>query len=379
MLKENLVFLPDSPYSDWIIARSEQVVEGVSDYVTFGNTPKNFQSPKCKQIGVELTELKKFAKTLSSYQRIIIHYHNELIAYLLERADFPSNKVIWVLWSGDLYNTPFYDQQIYLPLTRTFGEQTIPKAPRGMQLVKERVKYLLGRPGFLTFKNSFQRITFIATFFDGDLRNAERVFSKKYNLIPFALLSAEELLDPSLFKVSLKNESSSKILLGHAGVPENNHLDLFAKLKVMDLPHSFMCPLSYGNPAYCSEILRQGNLHFGDRFEPVTRFLPREEYYTMISSAGFAVFNTLIQQAFGNILGLLFIGVKVYLHEQNSIFEKMKRIGVLIYSMEEMTIESLSQPLTSKQIEHNREILRNVFSNERVNEFYRNLIQFKAS
>lgn len=379
MLKENLVFLPDSPYSDWIIARSEQVVEGVSDYVTFGNKPKNFRSPKCRQIGTQLTELKKFAETISHYQRIIIHYHHDLTAYLIERADFPSNKIIWVLWSGDLYNTPFYDQPIYLPLTRPFGDQTLPKVLTGMQMIKEKVKFLMGRPGFLTFKRSFQRINYIATFFEGDLRNAERVFSKKYNLIPFALLSAEELLDPSLFKVSLKNESSSKILLGHAGVPENNHLDLFAKLKEMDLPHSFLCPLSYGIPAYCSEILRQGNLHFGDRFEPVTRFLPREEYYKMISTAGFAIFNTLIQQAFGNILGLLFIGVKVFLHEQNSIFEKMKKIGVFIYSINEMTIESLSQPLTSKEIEHNREILKNLFSDERVNEFYRNLIQFKAS
>lgn len=378
MTKENLVFLPDSPYSNWIIARSEQVVEGVTDYITFGNSTKKFQSPKCRQIGTQLAELKKFAEIIPRYKRIIIHYHHDLIAYLLERADFPANKIIWVLWGGDLYNTPFYDQQIYLPLTRPFGEQTLPKVPKGMQLVKERMKYLLGRPGFLIFKRSFQRINYIATFFEGDLRNAERVFSKKYSLIPFALLSAEELLDPSLFEVSLKNESASKILLGHAGVPENNHLDLFAKLKEMDLPHTFLCPLSYGNPTYCADIIREGNLHFGDRFEPVTRFLPRDEYYTMISTAGFAVFNTLIQQAFGNILGLLFIGVKVFLHEQNSIFEKMKSIGVLIYSIGEMTAESISRPLTFEEIEHNREILKNVFSDFRVNEFYRNLIQFKA-
>lgn len=379
MLKENLVFLPDSPYSDWIITRSEKVVGGVSDYVTFGNTIKKFHSKECRQIGIQLAELKEFAKIIPSYQRIIIHYHHELIAYLLGKADFPSEKIIWVLWSGDLYNTPFYDEPIYLPLTSPFGVQTLPTAPKGMQLLKEKIKYLLGRPGLLTFKNSFKRIHYIATFFEGDLRNAERVFKKKYSLIPFALLSAEELLDPALFKVSLKSGSSSKILLGHAGVPENNHLDLFARLKEMDLPHTLLCPLSYGNPIYCAEIINEGNLQFGDRFEPITRFLPRDEYYKMISAAGFAVFNTLIQQAFGNILGLLFIGVKVFLHEQNSIFEKMKRIGVNIFSIDELNAESLSQPLTPEEIDHNRDILKNVFSEVRINEFYRSLIQFKAS
>lgn len=374
MPKENLIILPDSPYSKWIIDRCEKVNSGKNHYITFCSSIPSYPLPMLDIKGVSLAILREVANSLKEYKSIVLHYHNDVLGFLLEYGKVNPDKVSWVLWSGDLYNSPFFDRPIYLSKTKAFTEGSILKRPKGANWIKELLKFYLRRPGYFTYKNSFQRVGTIASFFEGDVAHASRVFKKQYRHLPFALLSFEELVKGiPAEKISKPGE---KILLGHAGVPENNHFDLFPKLENLAVNRLLVCPLSYGNSIYIEAVSNYGKSLFGDRFETIVDFLPRDEYYLKLSEMGFAVFNTLIQQAFGNILGLLYMGVKVFLNPENSIYQQLKGIGVTVFSIDELTEQSLRETLSKAQINSNQELLKINFSEDKVNEYYSRLLKF---
>lgn len=372
MPKENLIFLPDSPYSQWIIDRCERVYPDKNHYINFCADIPKYPHASLSVKGTSLDELHEVAHSIKNYTKVILHYHNDILGYLVDCAKVPAEKVNWVLWSGDLYNSPFYDRPVYLPKTKEESEGNIIKAPEGINWIKQALKYYLNKPGYFAYEKSFQRIGTIASFFEEDVAHASRVFKKKYKHLPFAILSFEELLKgiPET-KISGPGE---KILLGHAGVPENNHFDLFLRLEKLSSERLLVCPLSYGNTIYIQSVSELGKSLFGERIEIISSFLPRDEYYLKLSEMGFAVFNTLVQQAFGNILGLLYMGVKVFLNQGNSIYQQLKKIGVIVFSMDELNEESLEKTLTFAQINHNRELLKVSFSEEMVDGYYRSLL-----
>ncbi|MBC6367458.1 TDP-N-acetylfucosamine:lipid II N-acetylfucosaminyltransferase [Algoriphagus sp. AK58] len=367
-MTQNLILLPDSPYSDWIIERSEKVAVGVNRYVCYSNSFKYNSNPKILRKDYLLSLNKRDA---NSYQKVIIHYHNELSGFFLEKNNIPKNKVIWVLWSGDLYNTPFYNRAIYKPLTNQFiGSNNLYKL-QGLKILKEILKYFLKMPGYFDYKRSFQRIGTIASFFEKDVENAALIFNKDYKRIIFAILSFEEMIRGLPEKHYIK--LGEKILLGHAGVPENNHLDLFQRILSLNSSRTLLCPLSYGESSYIQKVVEKGEELFGYRIEFVRDFMPRDEYYLKLSEVKFAIFDTLIQQAFGNILGLLYLGVKVFLNEENSIYYQLKKMGLLIFSINNLSSE-IEIELTIDQINTNREILIEYFSEEKINDYYKLLL-----
>lgn len=372
MPKENLIFLPDSPYSQWIIDRCERVYPDKNHYINFCADVPKYPYARLSVKGNSLQELHEVANSIKKYKKVILHYHNDILGYLLDFGKVPAEKVSWVLWSGDLYNTPFYDRAVYLPKTKENSEGNIIKAPDGVEWVKQGLKYFLNKPGYFAYKKSFQRIGTIASFFEGDVAHASRVFRKKFTHLPFAILSFEELVK-GIPKAKI-SEPGEKILLGHAGVPENNHFDLFDRLKMLSSQRLLVCPLSYGNPTYIDSVSQLGKSLFAERIEIISSFMPRDEYYLKLSEMGFAVFNTLVQQAFGNILGLLYMGVKVFLNHENTIYQQLKKIGVLVFQMEELNEENLENTLTFAQINYNRDLLKVSFSEEVVNGYYSSLL-----
>ncbi len=372
---QNLVFLPDSPFADWIIDRCDRLFPGLNDYVTFDENPKKISSAQVKTIGLDEKKLRDFSKKVSSYQRVIIHYHHELTAYLIELADIPSSKIIWMLWSGDLYNSPFYKGRVYLP--QTFALDSVFKfQPLSLKSkVKEVVKFLLNKPGYFVYKKSFKRITQIGSFFPGDVINASKSFNKEYSHIMHGILSVNEQLK-DMDHIS-PGDLGDAILLGHAGVPELNHLDLMTQLKECFLNRKIICPLSYGNPEYIKEVKKSGLELFSASFFPLEDYLPRAEYYQILIQSSFAVFGSLIHQGFGNIMTLLHLGMKVFLYTENPIYRQLTDLGLLIFPLENASPEDFQIRLTNDEVNYNRTLLNELLSDQKVDEYYRNVYQLE--
>ncbi|MCR5605353.1 MAG: TDP-N-acetylfucosamine:lipid II N-acetylfucosaminyltransferase, partial [Treponema sp.] len=121
----------------------------------------------------------------------------------------------------------------------------------------------------------------------------------------------------------------TNILLGNSASRENNHLDALDFLsKFADDNIKIYCPLSYGDTEeYKKEVIEKGTSILKNKFEPVIKFMPSEEYADFFSKMNVAIFNNNRQQAMGNITLASFLGCKVYLKQNTTMWRQYVEIG----------------------------------------------------
>src|SRR5690606_3599639 len=174
----------------------------------------------------------------------------------------------------------------------------------------------------------------------------------------------------------LRVDSDAKdILVGNSNSLENNHLDVFDTIKRTGLKEKVFVPLSYGNnQKYKKTVLEEGRKYLGDNFQPLLDFMKREDYLRLLSGCSTAVFYHYRQQAMGNILALLYMGVRVYLAEKNPVYQYLKRIGIIVFDFDkEFSLYSNSILEPEKQ-EINRNILDKIFSKDALQSQYEELV-----
>ncbi len=104
------------------------------------------------------------------------------------------------------------------------------------------------------------------------------------------------------------------VLLGNSANPTNNHLEAL-RLLCGRLPPggAVVAPLSYGTAprAYAAAVAQAGRDMLGERFQPLTEWLPIEAYHTRLARCGVVFMNHRRQQAVGNICAALHRGASV--------------------------------------------------------------------
>ncbi|PZX57774.1 4-alpha-L-fucosyltransferase (glycosyl transferase family 56) [Algoriphagus ratkowskyi] len=366
-MRKVLVILPDSPYADWIIHKVQLLNGNQCDFVCFSVERNHIKSSVCKFLLSGSSEYLEFFNDTNKYDRVVIHYHNQETGYFVEKFKIASEKLVWILWSGDLYNSKFYTKSLYFKMNLAWIEANSDKIKSNSRF-KERLKSKLGKVNSYDYKKSFQRIKYIGTGFLKDVEEAENTFRKSYDIIPHTILSVNELFEVKSF--STIQSKGEKLLLGHSGALENNHLDAIEFLQESGVTHDILCPLSYGNETYIQAVISAGRDAFGEKFQPRTAFLPKFEYYNMLTEVGFAVFFLKVQQAFGNILGLLFLGVKIFLPKENSIYVNLSDKGFLLFSLEDLSNNSLGNILNEQDRLVNRNLILKFFSEDKIAESY---------
>lgn len=184
----------------------------------------------------------------------------------------------------------------------------------------------------------------------------QKLYNPFVQRVPFTYYPIEYITKNKLLRAS-----GSDILLGNSASATNNHLEAFDLLRRFNLgDKKIVAPLSYGSPRYAKAIINEGNEQFGDRFVPLTSFLPLEEYNQLMSSCGIVVMNHYRPQALGNIISALYMGCKVFLNN-TSIYQYFNNLGCHIYSIEKDLIatEKALQLLSDEEVTHNRTILKN--------------------
>ena len=173
--------------------------------------------------------------------------------------------------------------------------------------------------------------------------------------------------------------SKDSILIGNSGYIMGNHLDVFDALKDFDLINfnKIIVPLGYGEESYIVEVSNKGKEYFKDKFVPITSFLPLEEYNNYLKSAAIAIFNNRRQQAVGNILALLWFGSKVYLSSKNPFYDFLIRNNCIVYDVDiEFAKRTVLEPLNIDQQNHNRSIISDLFSEEKLLKSLSDQLQF---
>ncbi|TMQ73046.1 MAG: hypothetical protein E6K80_01120 [Candidatus Eisenbacteria bacterium] len=107
--------------------------------------------------------------------------------------------------------------------------------------------------------------------------------------------------------------NGATILVGNSGHPSNAHAEVFRILaRLRDPTVQIVSPLSYGHRRYVSSVIALGRELFGERFQPLTEFLPAAQYARLIRGTDAAIMNHDHQQALGNIIAMLMMGKKVF-------------------------------------------------------------------
>ena len=177
-----------------------------------------------------------------------------------------------------------------------------------------------------------------------------------YKFLKFSYYPLELMLSSLNDRVN-----NNDILIGNSASLSNNHLEVFEKLNSLNLKESnIYCPLSYGDNIYAKEILRKGEFFFKDKFKPLLKFMEVKEYNTILKSCGIVIMNHYRQQAVGNVMTMLYLGAKVYLNKKNTLYHYLKRINVIIFSVEdELNAENKDafKNLSIDEQNHNRKII----------------------
>ena len=114
------------------------------------------------------------------------------------------------------------------------------------------------------------------------------------------------------------------ILIGNSATASNHHREALAALeKYKNEEIRVYVPLSYGDKAYAGEITEYGKGLFGEKFVPMTDFMPKDDYFRFLMSIDVAVFANDRQQAMGNIVALLLAGKKLYMRDDTTMWESL--------------------------------------------------------
>lgn len=257
-------------------------------------------------------------------------------------------KVFWFVWGYDIYNTPHNNPYVKLALLHPKSQKAIRKvyAQRRPSVYKQ-VKWGIKR--FL--KNIFD-------YKHQDHNDERRVYVKAVERIDYfagvfpleySLLVGKPGFRAKEVEFELANPVDwtpcpdelptigENILIGNSADINNNHLDLIDYLKNLDLKgRKLIIPLSYGGSMeYASMVKSAYKDAFGESAMILMDYMPREEYYNLLSTAGYAVFFHERQQASCNVEELLRHGVKVFFSKTSLNYRHYTETGYNVYTVQD--------------------------------------------
>jgi dTDP-N-acetylfucosamine:lipid II N-acetylfucosaminyltransferase len=240
----------------------------------------------------------------------------------------------WIVWGGDLY--------CYRDIRRTIKE----KLKEGMRQI--------------VIKNVGGLITHIKGDYD-----LAKVWYKAKGKHYYSFMYPSNLYEEFDFtSVQIKTDKKY-IQVGNSADPSNNHIEIFGKLLTLrkNADYEIICPLSYGKSSYAESVIQKGYELFGNKFIPLTEFMPFGKYLEILAKIDIAIFNHKRQQAVGNITTLLSLGKKVYIRDDITTWEFCKDHNLIVYSVNN-EFEGLFEPLPIEVKNMNKASMKKQFSEE---------------
>lgn len=248
-------------------------------------------------------------KNMNQAMHIYIHsFFISRIVELLFIQPWLLKKCRWIIWGGDLYS---------------YREPKI--------TIKEKIYEYMR-------KKVIRNIEYIIALVKGDFDLAQKWYKTraKYHFGVYIDSTNFEILDN--YKVS-KEHNEINIQIGNSGDPTNQHLEALNVLKKFREENiRIFVPLSYGgNEDYRNEIVRRGYEIFGDKFKPILDFMTIKEYSQHLCSMDIAIFNNNRQQGLGNMWVLFYMGKKVFIRSDSTMWSHFKEVvDVEVWKFEEI-------------------------------------------
>ena len=296
---------------------------------------------------------------IDDYDLVILHSLSSVWFNFIKKL--PKNiPIVWLGWGYDYYD--LLSKKLLLDETCQ-----ISTADKGCRSIFTGLKEIIKKIILPNKRKIIERINYFSPVLESEYEMVKEALNlRKFpEYIYFNYGSLEKNLIKSFNK---KIVNGDNILIGNSATDTNNHIEIFQLLKCIKLDESIkvICPLSYGNETYKKNIINIGNNMLGERFEPLVEFMNIDDYISKIISCRVVVMNHVRQQAFGNIITMLYLGAKLFLREENPIYIFLKNKGAIIYSIQDLEKNNdlIYEKLMDYEIIKNQNILRDFISED---------------
>lgn len=347
-----LHLLIDEKFSDYVVSQfSAKSMQSDFAIVSFTREMKHFHHVNSVLYynQTKQEDLDQLLEHIQTYNAVVFHgLFEPWQDWLLERI--PSSiKVAWSVWGGEIYSRPDSLTSFLSPLTKIIAYIYHLKRKSNKSL------YIIPR-------ESFQRIDYCLTYVNEEYEFCVNYLQTNFKHLHYTYYTLEEMIG------YLKNSrcEGNNIWLGNSATIENNHLESLLRLKRIGIGNrKIVMPLSYGIPWIRNLCLKVGYGLFGNRFTPLVEFIPREEYNAKMLDCAVMIQGHLREQAHGNIVTGLWLGMRVYLSENGIDYKHFKQLGCKVFSIERDLKSGNPDtllPLSDADIAYNRNILLNTYS-----------------
>lgn len=377
MLSKSLKILhlaTDEKFIDLAYESFERIAPGSNTVIVCGTTPFKYVKLTPDRVVSRFSAgSDALVRYLGEFDVVIVHSLVGVWYRLVCKA--PSSvRFVWIGWGFDYYDIVFGSESGgLLPETDEINRSLSPK--RG---VLGKLKAFLS--GYF-YGEKFLAISSIRYF--------APVLPEEYELVldclpvgtsrPEFLLWNYGNLEDNFVKGFEHGEITGRnVLVGNSASVTNNHVEAFWVLSAAALrDRNIIAPLSYGDGRYRDVVVGVGRKHFGDNFLPLVDYMPVQEYVGIIQSCGFVVMNHVRQQALGNIVIMLYLGAKVFLREESPVYRCLKKLGVCIYTVQALAVDStmLDEGLSHEEKANNRRIMISNWSRKTSDNRTRGLIE----
>ena len=259
----------------------------------------------------KLTGYAKLVKQLHSARKVMLHgLFNIRVVLVLALCPWVLPKCYWIIWGGDLYQ--------FRKATNTWRSR-----------IKEALRHFVIR-----------RVGHLVTYIEGDVELARQWYGSK-GAYHECIMYLSNVVDPKMMAKSgpVSDHKGWNILLGNSADPSNHHIEALERLlPLKDQAIKIYAPLSYGDQIHAKKVVNQGKAWFGDKFVPITDFMPFEQYLEFLKSLDIAIFNHRRQQAMGNTITLLAMGKTVFMRSEVSHWRFLNRLGIKLNDVESIEL-----------------------------------------
>lgn len=308
----------------------------------------------------------KFKKDLENTTCVI--FHTLTLEYALAALRIPHHiPIVWRGWGFDYY--PYLEAKglnLLLPATRQMVKKpTILNRFLIKRTPKQLLLSLLSRTvKSFVIKSFISRVDYFSCCVPDDFEALKQVLPDfKAQFLPLNYYSIEDVF---LRGDNIHDLSGNNILLGNSATPTNNHFEAISMLSELGMQgRKVIVPLSYGDEDYRKSVIRFGEKLLGESFVPLTNFVSLPEYNRIVSSCSNVIMNHVRQQGIGNISATLLRGGKVFLQQENSIYQYYTRMGVKLFTCPgDLIIDNLDMKINHSDLVKNKEIMTRIWSRE---------------
>lgn len=331
--------------------------------------PKLATHPKAISCKYNSKEFWETIGDVSQYKSIVLHLLSEESADFVSKVCHPN--IYWIEWGGDLYNQLlqvrgfkiYYDKDISWKMSHVRLPHFLYNIVKttSLKLNAKKIVKAAKKIKYFVPDSMYDEVEIIKQYYP----ELSHLQYKNFFYYPI-----DEVVQPELYN---KQVEGNNIIIGNSASTSGNHEMVFNKIKGLGIPDSkIICPLSYGNHKYAEYVNYLGSSIWGRKFDGLMTFMPLDEYNKIFLSANTFIYGNWRQEAVGNILVSLFLGGRVILDIRNPLYSYYQRCGLIIFPLHAVDETNIGVRLSDDEIKHNRSILIDMYSKEKLFDLIKN-------